>query len=563
MKKMSILIVILSLVFSTSLYASSNDEYAEKLNEIGILKGTENGLELDRFPTRIEGLVMFIRLLGQEENVNSGSFNHPFLDVPSWADNYVGWAYENGYANGISATEFGTENISAKSYLTFVLRALGYDDNNNDFSWSYAVEFSNKIGLISDEEAALYTSSSFLRDHVAKISYTSLSIQRKDGIKMSNYLIENGFFDKDVFNSINMISNNNIIKNHKLSNPIYEDIMGVGEFYSIYISRDNSYHVQGSSSNFGVAINDFSIKNYTNPGEWKSISAGSHHIIAIKNNGSLYSWGFNDVGQLGDGTLKTRKDLVQIGIDNNWKKISTSYAHVLAIKNDGSLWGWGFNNAGQLGNGLTQNMTSPIIIGKSNDWKIVSAGFYFSSGIKNDGSLWTWGANSAGQLGDGSLDNIYYPKQIDNEKDWSMVSSGGAHSLALKNDGTLWGWGFNLKGAVGNGKATVEERYVITPERIGVDNDWVYISAGEYNSLAIKRDGSLWEWGDSNKSDIPKRVGLDNDWVKVAAGHEVGHILALKSDGSLWAWGNNGNGQVDPNSTETKIFEPTYIGTLY
>lgn len=169
---------------------SSYNDYAEKLKLLGVFTGTGSGFELDREPTRLEGLIMFIRLLGAESNARNGQFSHPFTDVPQWANGYVGWAYENGYTKGVSQTKFGVGNIDSKSYLTLMLRALGYDDSKGDFSWNNSVGFSKNKGVITNNDAIVYTSEKFLRDHVAKISYDVLGAYKKDGMKLSEFLVK-------------------------------------------------------------------------------------------------------------------------------------------------------------------------------------------------------------------------------------------------------------------------------------------------------------------------------------------------------------------------------------
>lgn len=194
-----IIIFVASIIFIISsgpVNASINDEYALRLEKIGVFKGTGTGFELDRPPTRIEGLVMFIRLLGEENEALNGDFAHPFTDVPLWADPYVGFAYEKGYTKGINDNQFGTGNIDAKSYLTFVLRALGYDEDAGDFTWSNSTEFSNQIGLIDQLEMQKYQSNPFLRDDVARISYNAL----KTNIKSDNTLLIDQLISSDKMN---------------------------------------------------------------------------------------------------------------------------------------------------------------------------------------------------------------------------------------------------------------------------------------------------------------------------------------------------------------------------
>jgi hypothetical protein len=128
--------------------------------------------------------------------------------VPEWANKYVGWAYQNGYTNGVSPTEFGKGNMYAKSYLTLMLRSLGYKDSEGDFSWDNAIAFSNQIGLVSSTEVNEYKTQSFLRDDVAKISYDILSVERKDGIKLATYLIDSGALDASKLSNIEIVVDN-------------------------------------------------------------------------------------------------------------------------------------------------------------------------------------------------------------------------------------------------------------------------------------------------------------------------------------------------------------------
>lgn len=190
MKKIIISCMLLISVFSiiATSFADENAAYALKLKEFDVFQGTGNGFELNRPATRVEGLVMFIRLLGKETEALASSYDHPFTDVPTWANNYVGWAFEKGYTNGISSTEFGSRDINAKSYLTFVLRALGYDEEKNDFTWENAVGFSESIGLINTEEMTQYNSILFLRDHIAKVSYDALKTRTKSNIQLNEIL---------------------------------------------------------------------------------------------------------------------------------------------------------------------------------------------------------------------------------------------------------------------------------------------------------------------------------------------------------------------------------------
>src|SRR3989337_2999238 len=137
-------------------------------------------------------------------------------------------------------------------------------------------------------------------------------------------------------------------------------------------------------------------------------------------------------------------------------QIAAGSYHTLAIKSDGTLWAWGYNYSGQLGDGTTSNKTTPVQIGTGTNWSQIAAGGYHTLAIKSDGTLWAWGGNSFGQLGDGtSSDYKTTPVQIGTGTNWSQIAAGGYHTLAIKSDGTLWAWG-NYYGQLGDATAWKE-----------------------------------------------------------------------------------------------------------
>jgi len=299
--------------------------------------------------------------------------------------------------------------------------------------------------------------------------------------------------------------------------------------------------------------------------EATTIAAGSYHSMVIKTDGSLWAWGDYAHGKLGiDYASSFHLNPVQVKTACDWAAISASSDHTIALKEDGSLWAWGYNEHGQLGDGTNIARNVPVRIGEGNDWKFITTGYTYSLAIKIDGSLWAWGANADGQLGDGTTTNRFVPTRVGAEYNWVSVSA-SSHTVAIDTDGSLWAWGNNQFGNLGDG--TTIDRH--TPVRIGSDN-WVAVAVGVSHTVAVKQDNSLWAWGNNGNAQLgqgfsspshqstPIRVGSDNNWDSVSAG--LLHIVALKTDGSLWAWGSNQFGQLG-NGTTIQYNAPTRIGS--
>ncbi len=302
--------------------------------------------------------------------------------------------------------------------------------------------------------------------------------------------------------------------------------------------------------------------------DWATVSAGSFHTAALKSDGSLWVWGFGAYGQLGlgineEGVPPTFKLSPQrVGSDSDWLIIAAGGFHTAALKSDGTLWTWGANNAGQLGDGSTLQKNSPSQIGAANDWVMISAGHSHTVALKTDGTLWAWGANWNGQLGDGSTVDKYSPVQIGIDNNWTMVSTGYAHTIALKSDGTLWAWGANDKGQLGD--SSLVQR--TSPVKIGTASNWDYIAAGSFHNAALKSDNTLWAWGYNQYGQLgnnsttlrtsPVKIGTASNWDYIAAGSF--HTIALKIDETQWAWGYNKYGQLG-NCTTTESRIPTAV----
>jgi hypothetical protein len=188
---------------------------------------------------------------------------------------------------------------------------------------------------------------------------------------------------------------------------------------------------------------------------WLSAAAGYYHTLAIRSDHTLWAWGQNYNGQLGNGNIVDSHIPVEVvpdaGNTSGWESVSAGYRHTLAVRIDGTLWAWGYNRYGQLGDGTNNNSSVPIQIGEDTTWSMVAAGSYYSLAMKDDGSLWAWGSNSRGQVGDGTTMNVLSPVRVVDGTLWQTVSGGGAHTMAVLSDGTLWAWGSNSYGELGDG----------------------------------------------------------------------------------------------------------------
>jgi len=311
--------------------------------------------------------------------------------------------------------------------------------------------------------------------------------------------------------------------------------------------------------------------NYSSPKQvgsltnWSSVSSLSNNsTVAIKSNGTLWSWGRNATGHLGLGNTTDYSSPKQVGALTNWLSVSGGLNSALAVKTDGTLWAWGSNGSGQLGVGDITNRSSPAQVGALTGWSSVSIGYLHTAAIKTDGTLWMWGINSYGRLGLGNTTDYSSPKQVGSLTTWLRAVASNYHTAAIKNDGTLWAWGKNSSGQLGQGNTTNYS----SPKQVGALTAWSSVVVGYNHNIALKTDGTLWGWGVGyngqlglgNTTDYssPKQVGALTNWLSIVAGYI--NSAAIKTDNTWWTWGNNEYGQLGQGNT-TNRSSPVQIGT--
>ena len=349
------------------------------------------------------------------------------------------------------------------------------------------------------------------------------------------------------------------------------------------LKTDGSLYVYGLNDNgeLGLGYNNYwwedSLKKVASNVPWVHVELGwAGASIGTKRDGTLWQWGYinntvyNTPVQVGTaynwtlaacsydyrialGTQKAgaiyncdNSTPTQFGTATNWIKISAGPGHTAAINSNGELWLWGDNNYGQIGDSTTNPRSTPYKI--PGTWKEVQAApnDHYTMAIKSDGTLWGWGTCEYNVFSNYSYQNLY-PVQIDTSTSWAQISCSSTTCLAIKNDGSLWGWGTNFGSLSNNTPITG----TISIQRIGNDSDWQQVGNGDdwYFAFGIKKNGTLWAWGDSSMVDvnghmsiIPFQVDTAHDWSSITCSNVSAAIL--KTDGSLYVYGLNDNGEL-------------------
>jgi alpha-tubulin suppressor-like RCC1 family protein len=350
-----------------------------------------------------------------------------------------------------------------------------------------------------------------------------------------------------------------------------------GLTYSVAISNDHRVWTWGSNYSGQLGVRAF--MNEAQPvrpqmavGSVLAAAAGTDiddrgYFLTVRRDGTVWGWGGNYPGNLGNGTTTDVYDaatqvsnligVVQVAANQNGGSF--------ALKSDGTVWSWGNNQKGQLGDGTTTNRPTPVQVSNLTGVVAITGGWVHTVALKGDGTVWTWGYNGYGALGNGTTTDSYVPIQVPNLSGVTAIAVGREFTLALKSDGTVWSWGLGWGGALGTGNTDQQH----TPAQVAGLSGITAVAAGYEHSLALKSDGTVYAWGYNQygalgnnsytESDTPIQVpGLTNV-IQITAGNDAigGQSFAIKNDGTAWAWGANNNGQLGAEGNVNHVAQLT------
>ncbi len=299
------------------------------------------------------------------------------------------------------------------------------------------------------------------------------------------------------------------------------------------------------------------------------VRAGVDHSMVLKPDGTVWTWGYNAKGQLGDGSTTDKWVPTMVNALTGVVSIGAGDFFSLAVTTDGSVYAWGDNGAGQLGDTSPMQRTTPARVGTLTNITAVGAGASFSVAIAADGAVWTWGANDKGQLGDGTTTPHALPMQVPGIAGAQAVAAGEKHALVLRSDGTMLAWGNNDSYQLGDNSNITR----LSPVAVSALTGVVAIGAGSHHTMAVRSDGTSWGWGlatygrlglgyDTSYAPVPTAIAVSAALSAVDGSSFRAYSIARSSDGVVWGWGENGTGQLGDGNPGTYKLTPESISTL-
>ncbi|MBD0378572.1 RCC1 domain-containing protein [Paenibacillus sedimenti] len=434
------------------------------------------------------------------------------------------------------------------------VKASATSDTSLTLSWSVP---SDNVGVT---EYSVYQGSSL----VGTTSNTSLLVSGLNTYSSYHFTVK----AKDAAGNVSVPSDMVLMS---IKSPLPKTL---GDEQTLFIRNDGSLwgwgdNVHGqlgdgtaSSRILPIAISTLSSKVTKN-------ASSAYHSLAVKEDGTVWAWGYNKNGQLGLGTSGDNYlhyySPTQISSLSQVKDVAVGWNHSLALKSDGTVWAWGFNGVGQLGQHPYQlgssatpvqvqfPFTDPIIA--------IAASATYSAAIRGDGTVWVWGTNDYG-MGNENMTLAYSPVQITGLDSVVAIAAGEHYALALKKDGNVWAWGNNSHGQLGNGTKTSSSTPVFIQGLANIQS----IAAGKKHSLALMKDGTVWSWGSnefgqlatsaSGESTLPRKISYIESIQAISAGYD--HSAAVTQAGTAYLWGKNYSAQLG-DGTRTHKLVPTPI----
>jgi len=569
MKKTVKMLAILLFALSFSLVMSGCDKSTESLLSFEPLPGDEPGVPGEAGNGNTEP----VAYAGRDYRVDIG--NHAELNaviIPDEDGDELSYMWSFSSKPSASKTKINNR-ISPNTDFhvdvdgVYVVRLMVYDGTDYAFhiitisTHLRAFDFSMTLGLDETEVTGNWKTLSNTNDGDAEAEVVG---QGSDGTcsVTGDMLTYNGEFGNDetdtceleIYNGVDRVAVTATIY------KFYWKQVSGGYRHTAAIRADGTlwswgYGCHGEMGNGTTTCTNRNPVQESTHSTWSSVSAGEYHTTAIRSDGTLWSWGYNGYGQLGDGTYGNNRNTPrqESTYAHDWSSVDAGWIHTAAIKTNGTLWSWGYGGQGQMGNGTSNSYNpNPIQEGTHSTWSSVSVG-YHTAAIKTNGTLLSWGYGCHGQMGNGSP---YYctnqnPVQV-GKSTWSSVSVGVHHTAAIRSNGTLWSWGYAPHGQMGNGTSNNNNP---NPVQEGTHSTWSSVNAGEYyTTAAIRSNGTLWSWGYgcqgqmgngtttcTNRNPVQEST-YANNWSSVGGGGL--HATAIKSNATLWLWGANNYGEL-------------------
>ncbi|MEA2828311.1 MAG: hypothetical protein QOG43_2750, partial [Actinomycetota bacterium] len=330
------------------------------------------------------------------------------------------------------------------------------------------------------------------------------------------------------------------------------DAQGAGSIINDDLVVSRSWGYNGYAQVGDNTLTSRSRPTVVNLGQVDAVAAGGFHSLALQG-GTVYSWGLGHVGQLGRSPTQPRVPLPVGGL-SGVTAISAGVFHSLALKSDGTVWAWGYNAYGQVGDGTTVDRPAPVQVVGLSGVVAVAAGGLHNLALKSDGTVWAWGYNGVGQLGTAGPTQSTTAHAVPGLTGVTAIGAGAYHSLAVRAGGSVAAWGWNPWGQLGDGTTTNRSAPVTVAGLTGI----VAVAGGTGHSLALGADGLVRSWGLGASGQLGRPVGGAfsatpavvpgiTDVTKVAAGGY--HSVVLRPEGIVWAWGWNAFGQLGDGST--------------